>query len=762
MERWEWFALDNRLLWVFRQLEKKAKITYIQMRRVENITKTEDLPNKIYDFVHVVDEEIEEPVFHIPSAVKSGKKGKDVRLLSKKLRRFHLNKAAAEKAAISKEKEDLQRKMICKKFMELIVPKDEPNDSKDEVIEKPMLEKETSLLEGKEKSRDEISKESVFEKDTPQENSKVIVPVEECDVAPELSDDLLPASKQSESMENQEEGIRDQESNADQEDEVHVAQEQDVPPMEVSSKPVIETLPVEAWVIESKETVVEAKDSALKHKGKESTDIDSNFEIIVKDEDTPASVDAMDVGPPSEVPRCERETSVCSSVSEIGCLDDGGRKELKSVVRKVDEEQPSDEEWIEIESIVDCDPDDNEGHDDVIECHIDENDVFKDENNNIDDTTSSSKQDCPDEKKSTVLAWIQGRKKFCNRYAKNAAFQEYVAHNINPKPEKRSSLSQSLISLDSAFSSASAISLSSITRQQRHIDLFSGFYGYGNFDKYNTEYLNKLRAERLASKRKWKPYDVASSMSSGRRRRASSMDIDDRDWKGSTRSERSLRSSRRSVTVTEETVTRRTYSESVEYHNSRSLRERSRAYDRSISACESDRSRSWFQHDTKRCVTKSRRYPESDDRRGGGARRRFLSHQGERDDPHRRSSTFHGSSSSLGSSKSLVKRGNSFQQMLKRSSMPKESLYKLWQCRREEYMKARYHSSLALTPYRACTSLAVTGYTCGLCFKSFPSRIRREQHSEELMHWACVTCGRFFASHTALGQHVEEVGHRKD
>ena len=761
MERWEWFTLDNRLLWVFRQLEKKGKITYIQMRRVEYITKTADLPNKIYDFVHVVDKEIEEPVFHIPAAVKSGKKGKDVRLLSKKLRRFHLEKAAAEKAAIIKEKEDSQRRMICNKLMKLIVPKDEPADSKSEVIENSVLDKETDLLKGKKKSEDAKSEKLVSEKGALQEDSKIIIPAEECSVVPEASNNLPEANLQEERMEDQKGSVGDQESSPKQQDEVHVAQGQNAPLEEVSSTPENEILLKEAWVVKSKETAVERNDPVLKDEEKELINSESTFEIIVKDEDTPG--DVMDVGGPEEMPRCARESSVCSSVSEIPCLDDDwGRKDVTSPVTKVNEEEPSDEEWIEIESIVVCDQDDDIGHDDVVECHINENDVFKDENSNIDDTTSNTKQECPDEKKSTVLAWIQGRKKFCNRYAKNTAFQEYVAHNVNPKPEKRRSLSQSLISLDSAFSSTSALSLSSITREQRHIDLFSGFYGYGNFDKYNTEYLSKLRAERLASKRKWKPYDVASSMGSGRRRRASSMDIDDRDWRGSTRSGRSLRSSRRSVTVTEETVTRRTYSESVEYHNSRSLGARSRGYDRSISAHESDSSRSWYHHDTERCVTRSRRFSESDERRGGGAPSRFLSHYGERDGPRRRSSTFHGSSSSVGSSKSLVKRGNSFQQMLKKSSMPKERLYKLWQCRREEYMKARYESSLALAPHRSCTSLAVTGYTCGLCFKSFPSRIRREQHSEELMHWACVTCGRFFASHTALGQHVEEVGHRKD
>lgn len=50
-------------------------------------------------------------------------------------------------------------------------------------------------------------------------------------------------------------------------------------------------------------------------------------------------------------------------------------------------------------------------------------------------------------------------------------------------------------------------------------------------------------------------------------------------------------------------------------------------------------------------------------------------------------------------------------------------------------------------------------YTCGVCFKSFQSKVSPNQHSEELFHWACVRCGRFFETHTALGQHKLALNH---
>lgn len=50
-------------------------------------------------------------------------------------------------------------------------------------------------------------------------------------------------------------------------------------------------------------------------------------------------------------------------------------------------------------------------------------------------------------------------------------------------------------------------------------------------------------------------------------------------------------------------------------------------------------------------------------------------------------------------------------------------------------------------------------HTCGVCFKSFKRRVSLEQHCEELLHYACVSCGRFFTSSTALGQHRLALDH---
>lgn len=37
-----------------------------------------------------------------------------------------------------------------------------------------------------------------------------------------------------------------------------------------------------------------------------------------------------------------------------------------------------------------------------------------------------------------------------------------------------------------------------------------------------------------------------------------------------------------------------------------------------------------------------------------------------------------------------------------------------------------------------------------------------QQHSEELLHFACITCGKFFSSYSALGQHCRALSHKKD
>ncbi|XP_028394591.1 uncharacterized protein LOC114518798 [Dendronephthya gigantea] len=49
--------------------------------------------------------------------------------------------------------------------------------------------------------------------------------------------------------------------------------------------------------------------------------------------------------------------------------------------------------------------------------------------------------------------------------------------------------------------------------------------------------------------------------------------------------------------------------------------------------------------------------------------------------------------------------------------------------------------------------------TCGFCFKSFKAGVSLSQHIEELKHWACTRCGKYFESYTALGQHKLALDH---
>eukprot|EP00794_Sanderia_malayensis_P003631 gene3631-4145_t len=480
--------------------------------------------------------------------------------------------------------------------------------------------------------------------------------------------------------------------------------------------------------------------------------------------------------------RCirSRSASVCSTVSddEKG-KDDWGRRgrttntpppspSSENISRKI---LPQKGDHVENESNWNADG----NKEDLDENH---NEVFEDRN-------------------SSVLEWVETRKKFCTLYSKDYNFQEYVAQNISVEsPSVTIQPSQSLLSLNSDFTTDSVMSSQSIiSRDQRKIDPLSGYSGYGNFFDYNEQYLSKLREARLALRRKLKPFDVSSSRSSvgTRSRRRSSISSCDAE---------SISSVRKRVTI-EERITR-TYSESIhsyrdcssDYRYSRrtSARESSRSYNdvkrdvkgRSRCYSEGDRSRDRRQR-SKSPIRRERRvsHPSQSSSRNSlhSSRLSLRSDRSSGRDGTRRS--LHGSCSSLRSSRigsrsvdNLTKTsiygshsslrsygGSSF--ALKLSSVPKEKLFEIWQRRRESYLRARYDASRCLEfpgTRRSSknNSLALTGYTCGLCFKSFETRVRREQHSEELLHYACITCGRFFASHVALGQHVEQAGHRKD
>ena len=83
--------------------------------------------------------------------------------------------------------------------------------------------------------------------------------------------------------------------------------------------------------------------------------------------------------------------------------------------------------------------------------------------------------------------------------------------------------------------------------------------------------------------------------------------------------------------------------------------------------------------------------------------------------------------------------------------------YTVWYKRRQAFLRSVYciRTGRLRDPSRFIEYI----YTCGVCFKSFKSKVSLNQHSEELFHWACVRCGRFFGSHTALGQHKLALNH---
>ncbi|XP_020900190.1 uncharacterized protein LOC110238849 [Exaiptasia diaphana] len=82
--------------------------------------------------------------------------------------------------------------------------------------------------------------------------------------------------------------------------------------------------------------------------------------------------------------------------------------------------------------------------------------------------------------------------------------------------------------------------------------------------------------------------------------------------------------------------------------------------------------------------------------------------------------------------------------------------YGFWRKRRREFFEKFYSvRSGRLRPKYLPDVL----HTCGVCYRSFKRRVSLEQHCEELLHYACVPCGRFFTSITALGQHRNALDH---
>ncbi|XP_066924915.1 uncharacterized protein [Clytia hemisphaerica] len=80
--------------------------------------------------------------------------------------------------------------------------------------------------------------------------------------------------------------------------------------------------------------------------------------------------------------------------------------------------------------------------------------------------------------------------------------EEWIEKVVEKKRISHYSSSQSL---------SSNTSCSSLARSDRVIDKTSGLHGYGNYHLYKTEYLDKIKAERKAILKKFKPYNVESS-----------------------------------------------------------------------------------------------------------------------------------------------------------------------------------------------------------------------------------------------------------
>ena len=323
------------------------------------------------------------------------------------------------------------------------------------------------------------------------------------------------------------------------------------------------------------------------------------------------------------------------------------------------------------------------------------------------------------------------------------------------------------------------MSLSSITREQRQVTSTCGQHGYGYFETYFREYLSKLRSARRAILRRWKPYDVEGSARRSLRSRSSSFSIDDRSHSSTAFEDLITETTKRSFLGShvkdscrkyrnfsrEGRDSRRTLSESSRYSEADYRSERRH---HSESDYHSERRR----YSSSDYQSEGRRYSESEyssrHRSESGYRSRHSSDSYALV-PRRSSWSDHSddedrsrNSSRRRLSSSLAERGSVSRYVTRFSGLPRPELYKIWEERRQKYMIVRYSSSPTITSAEFSKSLILSGFTCGICYKSFATRISLEQHSEEVMHFACVTCGKFFASHTALGQHAWRLGHRKD
>ena len=89
-----------------------------------------------------------------------------------------------------------------------------------------------------------------------------------------------------------------------------------------------------------------------------------------------------------------------------------------------------------------------------------------------------------------------------------------------------------------------------------------------------------------------------------------------------------------------------------------------------------------------------------------------------------------------------------------------EALSALMFCRRDVYdrlMLLLHHGRMSRLEQLALKTKLMN--TCGFCFKSFREGVSLSQHIEELKHWTCTRCGKYFENYTALGQHKLALEH---
>ncbi|XP_057293802.1 uncharacterized protein LOC130622358 [Hydractinia symbiolongicarpus] len=321
-------------------------------------------------------------------------------------------------------------------------------------------------------------------------------------------------------------------------------------------------------------------------------------------------------------------------------------------------------------------------------------------------------------------------------------------------------------------------SVSSITRKQRVLDSSSGLFGYGYYHIYKSEYLDKIRVAKNKVIKRYKPFNVnRGPYQSLRSSRCSSFTSLVIGKNGNTRKDLISNSGDSNALQISEYPFPNGRRHSISgYPNDRGLkssmgkqlsiindnrppssRKQSSRYNKGSCYLTQDRSFYSRNHSASciRLYSDNVDYNDHDNVQGWESN--FDSHFGwelERSSSSNDYRPFKHSRAMSCESLSLCSYSN--MEVSTRSSGVKLSvLYELWQKRRAEFLKNQFGR-------RAISNAFTEPYMCGLCFKSFNHIVDLQQHSEALMHFACITCGKFFSSYASLGQHCRYFNHKKD